>query len=420
MIATALEEEDRSKETRIEIPLQDRKVVHACRFDQWSKQFNENTFQFRTIECDHEVCEFILRDRVMVSEDGSGVPKRKKRDVLERLGEDFLVASSDSDSDSDCSDSSDDEEDEDDDDDEKKKTSKVTTTTTTTKTRRQTKKKNNNKELSEEFMKSIEDAIIKLGGCVHPKLTWSAPTDAVWLTQFSTKCMNANEVVLLLQSSDRVAHDLDGGAYAHCEDCDVGDNDCLEDVAEEKHSLTLRKHSSTLELSREFRAFVVDGEIRGISQRDVSSFYPFLITERKKIGNTIERFWKETIKPTIWHRNCAVGYCVDLVLSNDNAKVRFIIDFNPFGGATLPLLFSYEELTSRNNNKNNTTTSNDDEKDNNSPSSFCVEVRVVETQGKVLPSKGFGVPYDLVDTSESSAIAEFIRRQQREQQHERL
>ena len=48
---------------------------------------------------------------------------------------------------------------------------------------------------------------------------------------------------------------------------------------------------------------------------------------------------------------------------------------------------------------------------------IAFEVRVVETQGKVLPSKGFGVPFDLVDTSEHSAIAEFIKKQQ-EKQHQ--
>ena len=220
--------------------------------------------------------------------------------------------------------------------------------------------------------------------------------------------------MLLLQSSDRVAHDLDGSAYACCREDEEED----EEIEKHSHSLTLRKHSMSLDLSREFRVFVVNGTITGISQRDVSSFYPFLASEKSKIGWTIERFWKEEVWPSVWHKKICSdgslasmeknkgkpslnnGYCMDLVLSSDNEKVRFIVDFNPFGGATLPLLFSYDEL------------SNDDGNE------IEFEVRVIETQGKVLPSKGFGVPFDLVDTSENSAIAEFIKKQQQQQQQQ--
>ena len=74
------------------------------------------------------------------------------------------------------------------------------------------------------------------------------------------------------------------------------------------HSLTLRKHSVSLELSREFRVFVVNGTITGISQRDVTSFYPFLVSEKSKIGWTIERFWKDEIRPSAWHKKiCGDG-----------------------------------------------------------------------------------------------------------------
>ena len=48
-----------------------------------------------------------------------------------------------------------------------------------------------------------------MGGAVLPKLTWSAPKDAVWMTSGNTmRCSTSDEVVLLLKSSDRVAHDI--------------------------------------------------------------------------------------------------------------------------------------------------------------------------------------------------------------------
>jgi len=55
---------------------------------------------------------------------------------------------------------------------------------------------------------AIDDAIEKLGGAVFPKLNWSAPSDAAWVLGGSPKCTSSDDVLLVLQSSDRVAHDL--------------------------------------------------------------------------------------------------------------------------------------------------------------------------------------------------------------------
>ena len=54
----------------------------------------------------------------------------------------------------------------------------------------------------------LDAAIERLGGAVFPKLNWSAPTDAAWILGGSAKCTSAEDVLLLLQASDRAAHDL--------------------------------------------------------------------------------------------------------------------------------------------------------------------------------------------------------------------
>ncbi|KAG2450248.1 hypothetical protein HYH02_004760 [Chlamydomonas schloesseri] len=57
---------------------------------------------------------------------------------------------------------------------------------------------------------AIEGAIQLLGGRVVPKLNWSAPTDALWISATNAlACRNADEIVLLLKSSDRVSHDVE-------------------------------------------------------------------------------------------------------------------------------------------------------------------------------------------------------------------
>jgi len=196
----------------------------------------------------------------------------------------------------------------------------------------------------ESFMRA---AIAELGGAVAPKLTWSTPKDAVWMsTTSSMRCCNPGEVVLLLKASDAVAYDLQD-AYAQCSDCDSahgddGANTRVEEVdnrardcdrnrdrtgartdttrafgggdddsggsSEDRGvgsgggeggnvradagdaggasarrltsgvSVTLRKWFE-LSPSMEFRCFVKDNNLRGICQRDVSNFYPYLLGE---------------------------------------------------------------------------------------------------------------------------------------------
>ena len=64
-----------------------------------------------------------------------------------------------------------------------------------------------------ELEDAMREAIESLGGAVTPKLTWSAPKDAVWMaTTNDTRCQHPAEVVLLLKASDAVAYDLEGNA----------------------------------------------------------------------------------------------------------------------------------------------------------------------------------------------------------------
>ncbi|GLI65690.1 hypothetical protein VaNZ11_009297 [Volvox africanus] len=56
---------------------------------------------------------------------------------------------------------------------------------------------------------AVDSAIASLGGRVVPKLNWSCPSDALWVSASgSLACRNADEVLLLLKCSDRVAHDV--------------------------------------------------------------------------------------------------------------------------------------------------------------------------------------------------------------------
>jgi hypothetical protein len=74
-----------------------------------------------------------------------------------------------------------------------------------------------------------------------------------------------------------------------------------------------------------------------------------------------------------------------------------VLDFNPYGGATLPLLFSYGELARI------------DGSDGAAEEEWPA-VRIVESEQAMRPGLRTGVPLELFDTSAGSALSEFIAR----------
>lgn len=116
-----------------------------------------------------------------------------------------------------------------------------------------------------------------------PKLSWSCPKDAVWLSpSASLACTNADEVLLLLRASDRVAHDVSAA---------------LPDAAAAtgvpppaaQHVLALRRWHD-LHPGREFRCFVAAGRLAGASQRDVTQRFDFLAAERRDLEQRLLSF----------------------------------------------------------------------------------------------------------------------------------
>jgi len=114
----------------------------------------------------------------------------------------------------------------------------------------------------------IWNTIDEFDGAVFPKLNWSSPRDAIWISATNTlKCNSPSDIFLLLKSSDFIAHDLD-----HAFD------DCHYDNQSRRRrpnvfELVLKKWYDVAP-SMEFRCFVKDEELVAISQRDVN-YYSF-------------------------------------------------------------------------------------------------------------------------------------------------
>ena len=272
------------------------------------------------------------------------------------------------------------------------------------------------------FERAVSEAIETLGGECAPKFMWSAPKDAVWVSAGNTmKCRNVDEVILLLKASDSVAHDLTD-AYGAC--CDYEAN-AIENESEEERAirenprpvLTLREWYD-LNPSMEFRCFVRKGLFIAISQRHVNDFFEFLVDDavKRSIEFALETFWHTHIESSDWHAEMQ-DYVFDVYVTPKTKKVK-LVDFNVWGGTTLPLLFEWQELEDL---ATRIAAGIADEGDADADADECccsidgIEFRIINQQEHIRPGLQLGVPFDLYDTTPGSALAEFLQEQKRKQ-----
>ena len=183
-----------------------------------------------------------------------------------------------------------------------------------------------------DFHTQVKDTIAEFGGKVTPKLNWSAPKDATWINATNdTECRSANDIYLLLKSSDFITHDLE-----HAFD------DCVPDTEsaskpEVPYHLVLRKYAN-FKPSLEFRCFVRDRKLLCLCQRD-QNHYDFLFPLRDSLRSRIQAFFDEKLKDTFPDPN----FVFDVYLPAPYQRV-WLVDINPWAERTDPLLFSWLEI----------------------------------------------------------------------------
>lgn len=185
-----------------------------------------------------------------------------------------------------------------------------------------------------EVHQKIKDTIKELGGSVVPKLNWSAPKDALHmaLCKNSIECTSANDIYLLLKSSIFITHDLEH-AFDNC--VDSPPNSIT--AADIPYTLILRPFFK-INTAFEFRCYVKDRTIVGISQRDLRYFgYSNELIET--LQTRIQDFFAAKLKTTFPDPN----FAFDIYLPEPYDRVR-LIDINPWAPRTDPLLFSWIEL----------------------------------------------------------------------------
>lgn len=167
-----------------------------------------------------------------------------------------------------------------------------------------------------------------------PKLNWSSPKDATWMNANSMDCRTPNDIYLLLKSSDFVTHDLEH-AFDDTVDGEGPEKDLT--TATIPYHLVLRK-AFEMNPSVEFRCFVRNRKLIGITQRDLNHF-DFLEDLQDRLQSKIQEFFDVRLRDTFPDRD----FVFDVYVPNPYERV-WLVDINPWAPRTDPLLFSWLEL----------------------------------------------------------------------------
>ena len=193
----------------------------------------------------------------------------------------------------------------------------------------------------------IKSTISELGGSVMPKLNWSAPKDATWISATnSMACTTPNDIYLLLKSSDFITHDLD----QVFDDCEKESEDEYESANEDEENsidkslleipyhLVLRKTIPAFNPALEIRCFVRSRNLLCMCQRDLNHF-DFLPRLIPKLRSMIQDSFDKNLKRSFPDES----FVFDVYIPPPHDRV-WLIDVNPWAQRTDPLLFSWMEI----------------------------------------------------------------------------
>jgi len=231
-----------------------------------------------------------------------------------------------------------------------------------------------------DFEKEVILGIEALGGCVFPKLDWSSPKDAAWISFDRTlRCNCVRDILLLLKSSDFVTHDLTV-PFEHCSDVSDSSNQSI------THHLILRQWQD-ISAESEFRCFVQNNILVAACQRHHDVHFPHLNVQKETICSDILQFYQTYIEGKFADAN----FTFDIWRKSRNNIV--LVDFNPFGLVTDSLLFSWNELMSMSAHD---------------PSTPCEFRCVLEQDIKPDPYRWYAMPQDFVHLSTGEDPAKLI------------
>ncbi|KAI0598551.1 D123-domain-containing protein [Biscogniauxia sp. FL1348] len=275
-----------------------------------------------------------------------------------------------------------------------------------------------------ELHQLIKDKITELGGAVAPKLNWTSPKDAAWISphQNTIMCTCPNDVYLLLKSSNFITYDLEH-AFDDCTPMSNGSSSVSEVTASAaafRPVLVLRSYFNP-HTAMEFRCFVKHRNLVAISQRDLS-FYGFLRSLRADIVARVAQLFNHKLRYTF--PDGCFTFDVYIPEGEDEPLSRArLIDINPWAPHTDSLLFDWAELLDmpvpgpvlgvvgggeeeeEEANAEGSSEEDDDDDDDNEEEDFVPELRLVEKHDPAALNfsspqySAHKLPKDVVDAS---------------------
>merc|ERR1711936_1386043 len=216
------------------------------------------------------------------------------------------------------------------------------------------------------------------GTNVFPKLNWSSPRDAAWISHNqSLKCSSFNDICLLLKSSDFISHDLNN-AYDNC-------LDNLDGAHTSQYELVLRRWVEVTP-GMEFRCFVKQKKLIRITQRH-PFYFSYLKEQRETIFQNISNFYNSNVNGNFPDSE----FVFDVFIG---ANECYLVDLNPFDRVTDSLL-PWDELLELNVGEVNGNDVNE-----------VLHLFTEEGGGGIQPSPylSYAMPKDMIDLSRGEDV----------------
>ncbi|XP_066886405.1 translation initiation factor eIF2 assembly protein isoform X3 [Kogia breviceps] len=223
-------------------------------------------------------------------------------------------------------------------------------------------------------------------------------TDAHWIAMNSSlKCKTLSDIFLLFKSSDFITRDFTQ-PFIHC--TDDSPDPCME------YELVLRKWCELIP-GAEFRCFVKENKLIGISQRDYTQYYDHISKQKEEICRCIQDFFKKHIQ----YKFLDEDFVFDIY--RDSRGKVWLIDFNPFGEVTDALLFTWDELLSGRNLKGDFS---EEALEQDAPAFRCTNSEVTVQPS---PYLSYRLPKDFVDLStgeDAHKLIDFLKLKRNQQE----
>lgn len=317
-------------DSSIDFPPVTRDHILHCSYDYWFPKYRTSCIRSRVIKLPPEFIEYIREDGIILSSDDPSAAADDDDDDWEPTSTAFAPPRpDDSEQDSDSED-----------DDQESSPSRLPPN-----------------QRFPELHQKIKDTIKELGGEVAPKLNWSSPRDAAWISphQNTVKCTSPNDIYLLLKSSNFITHDLDHAFDGTVSTTTSSNNGAAASSLGFQPVLVLRSFF-TPHQALEFRCFVKQRSLVAIAQRDLNH-YNFLQRLRPAIAARAKDLFDSKLRFTFPDGNFVFDVYIPEVHSlNDDSddsgdddpgkklgKAR-LIDINPWAPRTDTLLFGWDEL----------------------------------------------------------------------------